>query len=110
MAETDDPVSRWLFSQGYVRDHDGINICIAWPMRSGYDYTDLEFNPLGDGRWNAIIGHHASGTNPRLIIGTCDDLSDVQDVHALIQRLNGYPGPELDLPAANVEHRKGTTS
>jgi hypothetical protein len=58
--------------------------------RSGYDYTDLEFYDDG-GRWAAIVGHHASGENPRVRIGVCESLADVQRVYDTIRHINGRP-------------------
>lgn len=93
MPETLDDVAHWLQAKGFVLDRE--RWCIAWPCRSGYDYTDLEFSPLqrlaGDQGWDAIVGHHASGENPRLIIGRCETLDDVQLVYDTIRRINGYP-------------------
>lgn len=87
----------WLKSKGFVRDGMFL-LSIAWSTRCGYDFTDLEFSPLArhkdDTGWDAIIGHHASGTNPRLCIGTCENLADVQMVYETIRRINGYGGPE----------------
>lgn len=91
-----DVVVAWLQSKGFVPD--GQRWCIAWPCRSGYDFTGLEFSPLrrraNDQGWDAIVGHHASGTNPRLVIGRCETLAEVQLVYDTIRRINGYPSPD----------------
>jgi hypothetical protein len=82
------PIAAWLLSNRFLRT--GSLLGIAWSMRSGYDYTDLEFWPHSKG-CDAIVGHHASGTNPRLVIGTCETLADVQMVYNTIRHINGYP-------------------
>lgn len=88
----------WFQSKGFLRDGDLWSI--AWPCRSGIDFTDLEFYPLrrrvDDTGWDAIVGHHASGTNPRIVIGRCETLADVQRVYDTIRLINGYPAPEGD--------------
>ena len=64
------PIVDWLRSRGFIYEGGpGGNLVYAWSCRGGYDCTALEFYPLGDAGVNAIIGHHASGSNPRLIIG-----------------------------------------
>lgn len=92
--------NRWFRSQGYVPTGQGM-WGIAWSTRSGYDFTDLEWYPLQrhseDQGWDAIIGCHASGENPRLIIGTCENLADIQRTHEAIRLINGYKGPEDQL-------------
>lgn len=89
----------WLEISGYVFDEDRDCWAIAWSMRVGYDYTDLEFRSSGTGRYanslDAIIGHHASGSNPRMILGQCDTLEDVIRTHEAVRLINGYPKPEL---------------
>lgn len=91
-----DPIAEWLHAKGFIWDNG--TWAIAWSCRSGIDRTTLEFYPLArhpnDAGWDAIIGHHASGTNPRLIIGRCETLADVQLVYDTIRRINGYPGVE----------------
>lgn len=86
------PVVQLLKSLGFV-DDDGI-LAIAWSNRSGLDYTDLEFHPCArhkdDFGWAAVIGCHASGTNPRMQIGTCETIEDVRLVHDVIRHVNGY--------------------
>lgn len=84
-------VVEWLQSKGFVQD--GPLWAIAWACRSGYDFTDLEFYPHDKG-FGAIVAHHAGGTNPRLGIGECETLADVQMVYDTIRRINGYPGAE----------------
>lgn len=94
-------VVKWLLSKGFIRDR-GL-LAFAWDTRSGYDFCDLEFYPLAryehDQGWDAIVGHHASGTNPRLCIGRCETLADVQMVYDTIRRINGYKQAE---PERNV--------
>lgn len=89
----------WFKSHGFIQS--GQLWCIAWSCRSGYDFTDLEFYPLrrhdNDEGWDAIIGHHASGENPRLIIGTCENLADIQMVYNTIRLTNGHNGPEAEI-------------
>jgi len=89
-------VRDWLLSKKFIIDRD--MLCIAWSKRNGMDWTDLEFYPLeryeGDIGWDAIVGHHASGTNPRLIIGRCETLADIQMVYETIKHINGYPNAE----------------
>lgn len=89
-------IRAWLLSKGFVED--GERLCFAWSCRSGYDYTDLEFQPWHNdkypNRWDAIVGHHASGTNPRMIIGVCESLADVRMVYEAIRLTNGYQAPE----------------
>lgn len=86
------PVIDYLLSLGFIQDH--CNLVYAFDPRDGHDFTNLEFYPLmrvpNDEGWDAIVGHHASGTNPRLVIGTCEDLGDVQNVYELIKSLSGY--------------------
>lgn len=90
----------WLLSRGYIWTREGAiaNLGIAWSTRIGYDFTDLEFwpwvNHAGVPCVDAIVGHHASGSNPRLGIGTCESLAEVQEIHDLLRRLNGYKVPE----------------
>jgi hypothetical protein len=92
-------VVAWLKSKGFIEDR-GL-LCISWSCRSGYDFTDLEFYPLArradDLGWDAIIGHHASGENPRLVIGRCETLADVQMVYNTIRLINGYKEPEAEI-------------
>jgi hypothetical protein len=98
------PIAAWLLSKGFVRDRS--LLCIAWSTRLGYDFTGLEFWPHDKG-CEAIVGHHASGTNPRLSIGTCETLADVQMVYDTIRRINGYPTADAEPEAReqNVEVR-----
>lgn len=86
-------------SKGFVPAREGSeNWAISWGQRSGYDFTTLEFYPHGNDRtWSVIISHHASGTNPRMAIGTCETLEEIQQTYDLIRRINGYPGPEAEL-------------
>lgn len=82
----------WLLSKGFAYSgSSGRLLCIAWSCRTGYDFTDLEFFDNGNGTFEAIVGHHASGLNPRMRIGSCDSLEDVQMVYETIRRINGYP-------------------
>lgn len=89
----------WFKSHGYVPDGDSL-WSIAWSTRSGFDFTDLSFWPLArhdrDTGWDAIVGHHASGTNPRVHIGTCETLDDIKRIHETLRLLNGYKHPEPD--------------
>ena len=86
----------WLESQGFILD--GRDWGIAWSCRSGYDFIDLEFQPIdrwdGDQGWSVVVGHHASGTNPRMGIGVCDTMADVAMVVNTIRLINGFPTPE----------------
>lgn len=90
------PVIEWLLSRGFVREE--FTLGIAWSTRIGIDFTDLLFWPLArhanDTGWDAIIGCHASGLNPRLHIGTCETLEEVQMVYETIRLINGYKQPE----------------
>lgn len=97
-------IAEMLRSMGYVHqraDDPTSNLGIAWSTRIGYDFTDLEFwpwiNRAGVACVDAIVGHHASGTNPRLQIGCCETLAEIRDVHDVIRRLNGYPTAEAEL-------------
>jgi hypothetical protein len=95
------PVRDWLFSKGFIySDETRLTIGISWSSRSGYDFCDLEFYPLArhaqDTGCDVIIGHHASGRNPRTGIGTCENLADVQMVYNTIRLINGHHGPEPD--------------
>lgn len=88
----------WFQSKGFI--HDGTNWCIAWSHRSGFDFTDLEFYPLqrhaDDEGWDAIVGCHASGSNPRINIGRCETLADIELIYAAIKHINGYPSAEAE--------------
>lgn len=96
----------WFRAHGYVQGSPASNFEIAWSTRIGYDSTTLEFwpwvNRAGVVCVDAIVGPHASGTNPRVVIGTCDSLAEVQEAHDLIRRLNGYQRPEPEALAASV--------
>lgn len=87
----------WFKSHGYVPDGESLWV-IAWSTRSGYDHTGLEFYPLArhahDTGWDAIVGCHASGENPRLLIGTCETLADIERTHETLRLINGYKEPE----------------
>ena len=101
----------WLLSQGFV--WDGGNLAKAWSKRGGYDFTDLEFYPgyfrfAGDSAVEAIVGCHASGENPRLAIGCCDTLADVQAVVAVIERINGYKPAREYVAERLVTDKSGT--
>jgi hypothetical protein len=89
-------VVEWLRSRRFIENCGAF--CIAWSCRSGYDRTSLEFHPLArhanDTGWAAVIGRHASGTNPRIQIGTCESMSEVMMVYDTIRRINGYPDVE----------------
>lgn len=87
----DDGVIPWLRSMGFVPERE--MWCIAWSGRLGYDFTSLEFWPHDKG-WAAIVGHHASGENPRMGIGDCESLEDVQRTYEAIRLINGYKEPE----------------
>lgn len=93
------PVVEWLRAKHYVVSHGGGALEYGWATRSGEDVL-LRFWPLArhahDVGWIAIIGHHASGTNPALELGTCETLAEIQETHDLIRRLNGYPHPDPD--------------
>jgi hypothetical protein len=90
------PVVEWLLARGFVED--GGTLAIAWSTRVGIDRTSLIFWPWEakdeDSRWEAIIGHHASGMNPRMAFGTCESLEDIQLAYDTVRRLNGYHQPE----------------
>ena len=92
--------SSWFAANGFVRSTDDPSEAweIAWSDRLGYDFTDLKFRPTGTGQYgtmvDAILGHHASGTNPRMRIGTCTTLDDVKAITFAVQRLNGYKTAE----------------
>ena len=83
----------WFVAHGFIRG--GNRWCIAWSCRDGYDFTDLEFIPLGQG-WDVVVGHHASGTNPRLFIGHCDSLADIERIYHAIRLTNGFNRPDPD--------------
>lgn len=103
MSEARAAVIAWLQSKGFVRNSPEV-WGIAWSDRGGHDFTDLEFYDWDNGEWEAIVGHHASGTNPRLAIGTCVSLAEVQLVYDTIRRINGYKQPEEDRgPATPLE-------
>lgn len=86
----------WLQSKGFVKE--GFCWGYAWSTRAGIDSTSLLFYPLqrraDDQGWDAIVSHHASGTNPRMVIGRCETLADVQMVCETIRLINGYRRPE----------------
>lgn len=98
------PVVEWLLSKGFIEEGYTLGLSwslgISWSTRAGIDNTELEFYPLNrhanDMGWDAIVGHHASGTNPRTFIGRCENLADVQMVYETIRRINGYREPEPD--------------
>jgi hypothetical protein len=96
----------WLLCRGFVRDDDSLGI--AWSTRIGIDFTTLLFWPLArreaDSGCDAIVGHHASGLNPRMQIGTCETLADVQMVYDTIRLINGYPTPEPHLNDVKVRN------
>lgn len=98
------PITDWMLAHGFIFDDERGVMAITWSTRSGYDFTDLEFYPLArhaeDQGWDAIVGHHASGTNPRMVIGCCEQLSDVAMVFDTIRRINGYKEPE----AVRLDH------
>lgn len=89
-------IADWFLANGFVRDDVAsyIRYCISWSTRSGYDFTELEFqNDPKSTRptdWEAIVGHHASGTNPRMGIGTCRNLAEIQQVFETLRTINGY--------------------
>lgn len=91
-------VVQFLTDRGFIPD--GCLLVKAWSTRCGYDCTDLEFYPLArhanDEGWDAIIGCHASGTNPRMLLGTCENLADVQMVVHTVRFLNGYKSPDAE--------------
>lgn len=87
-------IEHWLCTKKFIRIQGGWGI--AWEQRSGYDFTCLEFRDIGDGLWDTIVGHHVSGMNPRMRIGRCSSLADVQRTYHAIRLINGYPGPDED--------------
>jgi hypothetical protein len=90
------PVVEWLKARGFIPD--GCLLVYCWSSRCGLEHVTLEFYPLArharDEGWDAIVGHHASGTNPRMAFGTCETLADVQMAYHTIRLLNGYGKPE----------------
>lgn len=84
-------IHAWLRSVGYVEEDE--QLAIAWGGRIGYDYHSVIFNPHDKGV-DVICGQHASGRNPRILIGTCESLDDVQRTHEAIRLINGYPEAE----------------
>jgi hypothetical protein len=105
-----DSVLAWLLLNDYHLSGQEI-WSISWSGPLGYDFTSLHFVPHDFG-WDAIVGHHASGENPRLHIGLCRTLADVQRTHALIHDLNegvwesrerhlNRPAPHADVPQVN---------
>lgn len=92
----------WLLAHGYVWNEDE-KLGIAWSTRIGMDFTDLEFWPWDRGV-DAIIGHHASGTNPRMEIGTCESLEDVIRTHEAIRLINGYKQPPQERTSRDSTH------
>jgi hypothetical protein len=92
------PVVDWLLARGFVEDN-GL-MAISWSTRIGKGNTELMFWPWAakpeDTRWEVVIGHHASGTNPRTAIGSVETLEDVQVVYETIRRINGYLAAEPD--------------
>jgi hypothetical protein len=105
--ETHEQHIEWFKSKGFVQERGNGNWVIAWGCRSGYDFAGLEFYPLqrraNDCGWDAILGHHASGTNPRLILGTCENLADIQMAYNTVRLLNGYPQAEPERSALTQE-------
>lgn len=108
LTEAQRPTADWLKSRGFVEDE--FVLAYAWSSRSGMGFIDLEFFPTqrhaNDAGFMAIIGSHASGENPRLQIGFCEHLPDVQLVTETIRRINGYKKPEpfrTASPDADVE-------
>lgn len=101
------PVMEFLRECGFVAD--GCLMVKGWSTRSGWDHTDLEFYPLArhanDQGWDAIIGHHASGSNPRMLLGTCETLAEVKMVYATVRILNGYKEPEPEIGSGTEPRR-----
>jgi hypothetical protein len=91
-------IEDWFKSKNFVWDEKRKRWCIAWDKRSGHDFTDLEFQYEGPhaNQWYAIVGHHASGTNPRMHIdiGVCESMEDIERTYNAIRLINGYPHPE----------------
>lgn len=112
--DTHETIIAWLQSKGFVQNEPeyGGNWGVCWSCRSGMEHTSLEFYPLrrhaNDCGFDAIIGHHASGENPRMQIGRCENLADVQMVCETIRLTNGYkqPEPYPDPPVAGDGERK----
>jgi hypothetical protein len=90
-TKRDPTIEPWLLSKGFVWDEG--KLCVAWSHRSGFDRTSLMFWPHDYG-WDAVIGCHASGENPRLGMGTCYTLAEVQMVCETVRCINGYPQRE----------------
>lgn len=104
LTDAQTAMTPWFEAHGFIVD--GYLWVTCWSCRSGYDYTDLEFYPLNrhdnDAGWDAIIGHHASGENPRLHIGRCETLEDVERIYQAIRLTNGYKQPEDDPAPADA--------
>jgi len=88
----------WFDAHGFVWDAARECHAIAWGMRDGYDFTELEFRPWKNlkypDRYDVVIGHHASGTNPRMCIGSADSPSEAQAIYEGLRQINGYPEAE----------------
>ena len=94
----------WFRRHGFVYAAKRECWCIAWSMRGGYDFTDLEFMRCGT-QWEAMTGHHASGTNPRMLLGVCDTLDDIARTTEAVRLINGYPQPEHYVPKLSLRNR-----
>ncbi len=86
----------WFLANGFVaetgfgdEDRYGKN----WSSREGMGDTSLEFIPHDYG-WSAIVGSHASGTNPRMGIGTCATVQDIARTTEAVRLINGYKKPD----------------
>lgn len=86
----------WFLAHGFIREDVAsyIRYGIAWSTRSGYDFIDLYFQSRPTSTrptdWDVIVGHHASGTNPRMGIGVCRNLEEIERVFEVIKMINGY--------------------
>lgn len=111
--EVTSEVVLWLQSKGFVKE--GYCWGFAWSTRAGIDFTGLLFYPLqrraGDQGWDAIVSNHASGTNPRMVIGRCETLADVQMVCETLRLINGYrrPGDYRPPSVGAVDPHAGST-
>lgn len=95
-------IADWFLAHGFINFDSkwsgGKAWGIAWSQRSGYDFTDLEFHQIPhSGRptnWVVVVGHHASGENPRMKIGECENLQEIIQISEAMRTINGYPKAE----------------
>lgn len=85
-----EPDHEWFQTRGFSAEQG--RWAKAWSHRSGYDFTTLIFVPWSNSRhptrWDVLIRHHASGTNPVTNIGCCDTLREMETIYEAIRAIN----------------------